>query len=220
MRIASKYMFTLELDFGPTLVGNFPDGRRIDVRYGGKVTTDADKYAKAWGRPYRTLSKDDLLDGSEDAIEWRGLEGQVISGTDSVVVRRDVVAAFAGRLTIRARDRYLLNAQLAGAVDLRELANEPRLTLQQVYENKTPELPLNFSPSHDVDLVLGMSFEGATSEQEWAAEELQQKAFFRYQRLLRGTFATSGRGTFKNGLIVSAELDVVALLTTADEANE
>lgn len=220
MSVLSKYMFTLKLDFGPTLVGNFPDGRRIDVRYSGKVTTDADKYAKDWGIPYRPLSKADLLDGSEDTIEWRGLEGEVISGTDSVVVRKDVVADFAGRLTIRAKDRYLLNVQLRGAVELRELANEPRLTLRQIHYNNTPELPASFSASGNVDLVLGMSFEGATSKQEWAAEELQQKAFFRYQRLLRGAFATSGVGTFKNGLIVSAELDVVALRTAADEANE
>jgi hypothetical protein len=210
MNVSSKYLFTLKLKFASTPVGGFPDGRRIDVRYTGSVMTYDHKYKADWGQEYTAFDVDDEDDGSEDEIEWRGLTGSVVSGADSVLIRSDSVASFAGRLTIRAKDKYLINTQLTGAVDLYQLFGQDPPTLKNFYDKaaRDPSSPASGS----VGTVLGISFEGATSEQEWAEADLTQKAYFRYQLLLRGSFVASGTTEFDTkGLPKSAELDVTVV---------
>jgi hypothetical protein len=174
------------------------------------VTTDARKFKASWGATYKPFDLKNDDDGAEDQVEWRGLMGDVIAGSDSLLLRKDCVAALAGRLTIRAKDRYLINTQLMGAVELCGLQDVPVPTLAQVKSEQLPTLELP-KEAATVDMFVGISFEGATSEQAWAAEEYRQKTFFRYQRLLRGSFVASGKGYFKNGLLDHVELDVLAL---------
>jgi len=210
MNVSSKYLFTLQLDLSPTLVGVFPDGRRIDVRYTGSVITDATQYAADWRDSYTALNVGDEGDGSTDDLEWSGLTGKVISGADSVLIRSDSVAAFAGRLTIRANDQFLLNTQLTGAVDL---LVQPKL---KDFKGGVVKDPPVTPPAGTVDTVLGISFEGATSKQGWAEEDLTQEAFFRYQLLLRGTLVAIGQVKFDDrGLPQSAKLDVAVIRAVA-----
>ena len=213
MNVLSTYLFTLKLSFNPTEVGVFPDGRRIDVRYTGSVSTDAARYKSAGGKAYTAFTADEK-DGSGDEIEWRGLTGNVVSGADSVLIRSDSVASFGGRLTIRANDKYLINTQLTGAVDLFQLFGQAKPTLKSFYDEASRESGSR-TPGK-VDTVLGISFDGATSRQGWAGNDFTQSAFYRYQLLLRGSFVASGQTEFDtNGLLTSAELDVAVIRAKA-----
>jgi hypothetical protein len=210
MKVDQKYLFTLKLECDSTPVGSFPEGRRIDVRYRGSVTTDAGEYFKSWKTALVPFNLP--ADGSATTVEWGGLEAEVIAGADSVLVRNDSVAAFAGRLTLRATDGYLINIQLTGAVELSTLFGQKSPTLQNFFK-KVPRVPSSTLPDNDANAVLGISFEGATEVQDFAAD-LKQKSYFRYQHLLRGAFVASGKVTFKDAGIEKAELDVVSLVAT------
>jgi hypothetical protein len=101
-----------------------------------------------------------------------------------------------------------------GAVDLFKLFGQEAPTLKNFYDEVSRDP--SSSASGQVDTVLGISFEGATSEQEWAEDDLTQKAYFRYQLLLRGSFVASGQADFDaKGLPKSAELDVAVIRAKA-----
>ena len=228
-KVTSRYMFTLKLGFKPAVLGEFPDGLRLDLRYSGQATTDRERLKADWPRgrqhPHASYRPNDS--GSKQtepdpasveplSLEWNGFEGQIISGSDLALVRNDCVSAFNGIMTLRSPDRYLLNARMSGLVDLFRDENGERATLND-YQNGISRNKNSTTVAGDLDVALQVVFEGATSSEDWGKDdnEYKQKTYFQYQRLLRGQFMLVGKVTQQNGVVERATLDVLEVQGTS-----
>lgn len=227
-KVTSKYMFTLKLGFKPAVLGEFPDGLRLDLRYSGHAITNRERLKADWPRgrrhpdanygPNDSGSKGTEPESTSEplSLEWNGFEGQIISGSDLALVRNDCVTAFNGIMTLRSPDRYLLNARMSGLVDLFRDEKGQRATLND-YQIGISRKKDSTIAMGDLDVALQVVFEGATSSEDWGKDdsEYKQKTYFQYQRLLRGQFMLVGKVTQQKGVVESATLDVLEVQGTS-----
>lgn len=205
-----KYFFTVEPRIETIPVGEVPGGFRVDLRYlegGPSVTTDGPAYAGAWLAKLnsqfsdlsavRTATAQTLRPLHESGqLEWQGIEGTILSGTDWATVRSDGVISFDGRATIRTDDEFLIDAVVSGVVDLR-----PRTT--PMTRNKSREVYtdwLNGGLKHAIPVSLAVHFEAAENVESWANNKIKKasEAYWKYERLVRGNFVALGDMTLQN----------------------
>ena len=186
--IAIRYLFTISVsDIESLKAGETPKGARVHTRYvGGNIDVRA-----AMG----PISDD-----------WRHQKGELVSGTDWVTVRRDGVAEFDARLTIRASD-CLLGATVMGSVDLspayprakggrRRSRRESGVEAFQAWKRDSGERRLTCD--------LFARFDPVQVPPSWAAEDFK-----------RGLIPEHFEDLYRGYVLVRAELELRAGLVTA-----
>ena len=124
-----RYYFTVTSELEALRVkrsdASGPRGARIHVTYGkgSGVSTKPGDYRDSW--QYELLpgvDEPELVEGANEVAwrkrRWNGIEGEVVSGADFLLARLDGVLELDGRVTIRARDKTLIDATYWGVVDL------------------------------------------------------------------------------------------------------
>jgi len=205
-----KYFFSVEPRIETIPVGEVPGGFRVDLRYtaaGSTVWTDPEAYDREWPHPegpYKTLAPARKKAGADSAlaaalstgvIQWPGMDGEILSGTDWATVRTDGVITFDGRITIKTDDDFLVDAVISGVVDLCE-PGKPRTDA----ESRTLYTAwLNGGIAHPVPLSLGVHFEAANNTESWANVKIKRASsnFWKYVRLVRGEFVAVGEMTLQ-----------------------
>ncbi len=177
------------------------DGPKLPERFDYKALAAVRKAAGA----------DSPLKAVRDAglLEWLGLDGEVLSGTDWATVLTDGVITFDGRVTIKSDDDFLVDAVVSGVADLRE----PGKPLTDARSRTLYTDWLNGGIAHPVPLSLGVHFEAANSTESWANVKIKRASsnFWKYARLVRGQFAAIGEMTLQRTTyspIARARLDV------------
>lgn len=213
-----KYYFSIKPQIQEAPVGEIPGGFRVDLRYlGGTIVTDEAKYERdwlarrnlTWQEPpaspteapkttpltqltqVRRLDVDDLKRRRNKAeLEWFGIDGAIVSGGDWATVRRDGVAMFDGRITIRSADGFLIDSVMSGVVDLRDRRAQGLDDASKVY-NKWLIGQLDMLT---VPVVLALHFEAADAGAAWAQSRFKNASaqFWKYERLVRGQFVAVG----------------------------
>jgi hypothetical protein len=200
-----KYFFSVEPRIETIPVGEVPGGFRVDLRYvsaGSAVWTDPEAYDRDWAGPdvsYKTVApvrKQAQADSplaaalSAGTIQWPGIDGEVLSGTDWATVRTDGVMTFDGRVTLKTDDDFLVDAVISGVVDLCD-PSKPRSDAESraLYTSW-----LNGGIAYPVPLLLAVHFEAANNVESWANVKIKRasSSFWKYARLVRGQFAAVG----------------------------
>ena len=127
---------------------------------------------------------------SAGVIQWPGMDGEILSGTDWATVRTDGVITFDGRVTIRTDDDFLVDAVVSGVVDLRE----PGKPHAEADSRTVFTSWLNGGIAHAVPVSLGVHFEAASNVESWANVKIKRASsnFWKYVRLVRGQFLAIG----------------------------
>jgi hypothetical protein len=141
------------------------------------------------------------LQNDNRLLEWFGLEGQVSSGGDWVVVRDDGVAQLSGRMTIVSDDEEhaVVEASFTGVVDLRPCGD--KISIAQA-GGLFEQWKAGTLPSRTLPIALSASFESATKTAEpWAPRRMRAQAegAWKLARLLRGMFVAKGEATLGAG---------------------
>jgi hypothetical protein len=173
--------------------------KALDAILGGKYENDIRKRRdpSSGALTYAQIksNEEDLIELRQARLlEWFGIEGSVLSGSDWVTIRKDGVAVFDGRVTIKTTDGTLIDAVVGGAVDLRDRSKQ---------ELQAPTADPR-SPAYDgwlrgalvqpVSTVLSVRFEAASATKSWAANTIRaaSEGFWKYERLVRGQFVAVG----------------------------
>jgi len=154
-------------------------------------------------------------------IDWFGLEGNLISGSDWLLVRTDGVAEMDGRITLQEEQwdeagnpqgGGLINTQLSSVVDLysvldkdgRRIHRGPRPPGSAVYEAwKKSNVPAKLR------FALALRFTAAEASQPWAAAEYRSLGgFWRNASLPLYEYTANVEADLDDGLIRSVELDI------------
>ncbi|HEY0705472.1 MAG TPA: DUF3237 family protein, partial [Polyangia bacterium] len=141
----------------------------------------------------------DALRAGDLALEWYGVEAEMLSGGDWALVRKDGVAAFQGRFTMRTRDGVLIDCALSAAVDLLATLDKG---------NKRAQVPLHEADgrfdyaewrtvARKVPATFALQFETPTRDESWAGDKYRFVNAWKYARLGRGQFV--GVGAFSTG---------------------
>jgi len=187
-------------DLGYKLPGKDPFSLIEEFR---KEDPDATKDPKAPPVRQEALKNiiDKLQNGQLYALEWFGFAGDIVSGSDWVLVRNDRVAEFSGRFTLRSSDYdgALLDAAITGVVDYASRVKKQKMFRREGLLNPLP-------------LVLAATFDAAGAAQSWAPSRLiaQSSAFWKYQRLTQGQFVAIGHAMVEdtNDLIRLSQIDL------------
>jgi hypothetical protein len=171
-----------------------------------KLRTTGPKAAR--GSPLETLVAE--LQGDQPVpyelpLEWFGLDGTVLTGSDWAVVRSDGVAEFSGRLTLKSSDsdHALIGCLVGGVADL----------VSPVPFDPTKPLPRPSSRALAIDdwikgdvsdhlpLLLNVTFDSSKGAQPWAPRRYieQDRGFWKYARLTQGQFVAVGTAYVKAG---------------------
>lgn len=246
----TRYMFSVQADIASYRVGESPEGSRVDIEYraGGRVSTNADLFFESWkaeltlaegelkkSKPTFSLPTDSVkraewlqatrrLDKRPSALDWLGLEGELISGSDWILVRSDGVAVMSGHATLREETWQspngqkelggnIINVDLMTVADVGEAAvpsfaaptkRAAALDPKQVYEHwksSTGESELHF--------VLAIRFAVADSTQPWAGSTYGSlEGFERFVKLPRHQYAGNAKAKLMGSLLTHIELDV------------
>jgi hypothetical protein len=131
--------------------------------------------------------KIDALPKGIDALEWYGVQGDVLSGAALATVRRDGVGIFEARVTVEAFDGYRIHGIFSGVVDF-----GPNSYSQFTDYTGT------FALKHKVQLAV--RFEAAGKTPDFAAQKYRDRAAasWKYDRLVRGQFVAVGEVTLLN----------------------
>jgi len=197
-----KYFFELKSSLSPvsnkeTVGFDVPEGIRLHVDY----VPDGDK------RVYEVatdLAAPLLASGADG---WHGITGKILTGGDWVLVRKNGVARFDARVTIKTDDDVLIDAVFSGDVDLaaavpslRARARDVGAAVYDAYRNGTPEVT-------ELPVALSVRFEAAEQpylrpgeDDSWIEKSRynrQRKNFPKYQRLVRGLFVARGNVTLR-----------------------
>jgi hypothetical protein len=198
--VRGRYFFTLKSDLEPVenknrIVGfEVPEGIRLHINYKPK--------------PNQVFTEDHPLTAKGLFAGWHGLDGEIVSGGDWILIQKDGVARFDARVTIKTEDHFLIDAVFSGAVDL--VAAVPSLRVADVrdlgravyerYERGGPE-------DKELPVRLSVRFEAAEKpslrpgeDDSWIKKSRYAKQidlFPRYQWLVRGLFV--GRGAVTLG---------------------
>lgn len=228
----THYMFSVKAELAAYPIGETPAGFRIDVEYlHGEVKTNSKRYFDSWDYllPANALALDDERkhewlvtqrheksqpdrDAKAPGVDWFGLEGAVVSGSDWLLVRRDGVIEIDGRMTLQEKTGdgqggALINAQLSTVLDLARpdpRPAPPRPKGSDVYETwKLSKGKLYF------DFPMAIRFVAADASQPWAAEEYSSLGgYWRLSTLPLGHYAANARAEFEDGLLRRIEFDV------------
>jgi hypothetical protein len=237
----TRYMFSVQADIGSYRLGESPAGFRIDIEYkSGKVRTNADLFFKSWrdkleeldSKPLGLVTDKDRTDWLREnrrqatwpkGMSWFGLDGDLISGSDRVLVRNDGVTEMNGRVTLREETwpqsaKYeaggggLINTELSTVIDLGTavpsfeedtLPDPPDLQPREIYdlwkESRGPA---------ELHFGLAVRFAAAQASQAWAGEVFRSQSFQRFLDLPRHQYAANVRAKLMDGLLNHIELDV------------
>lgn len=186
--IQTKYMFDLEAKVSSQPLGELPDGFRVDLRYtaeGSKIATNKQWRDADW-------SKDD---------PWKGISGQLLSGSDRMTVSKSGVVRLNGRATLAAAkdDRgkpFLIDMLYSGVIDLVPPGAAPDKSDVErgiIAYNDWLAGRLSRLPSTSLPVVMSITFELARFSENWSSQQYQPPADYeRYARLGRGQYVAEG----------------------------
>jgi hypothetical protein len=168
-----------------------------------KIDPTGDAVPQAAKDAFKRLQAGDLF-----PLEWFGFDGAVISGSDWVLLRGDLVAEFSGRFTLRSDDydHGLIDAVFTGVVDYAK----DRALKSGMFSREGETVPT-------LPLLLSATFNAAGAAQSWAPSRIitQATGFWKYQRLTQGQFIAVGKATVGTNStldsITKIELDVFEL---------
>ena len=121
-------------------------------------------------------------------IEWFGVSGSLLGGSDWAVIREDGVAQFNGRLTVKTDDGFLIGVTVGGVADLRLGAGAPRRSMLDSGKSLFDEWRKGVG-ANQFKAVFAVAFDAAGASQSWAGTAYDYAAsFWKYQRLTRGQF--------------------------------
>jgi Protein of unknown function (DUF3237) len=173
-----------------TALQNLLSGTYQDIRTRRDPTVGAPSYAQV------KTNEQELLDLRQNLLlEWFGIEGSILSGSDWVTIRQDGVAVFDGRATIKTTDGALIDAVISGAVDLRNRQSQPLQPPTSDPRSPAYDDWLRGALAQPIPAVLAVRFEAASATKSWAANTIQAASagFWKYERLVRGQFVAVGR---------------------------
>lgn len=229
-----RYMFSVKAPLRSYKLGDSPQGCRIDVAYeNGTVTTDPTLFFESWRAELDRAGSAKVGSDSAKRQEWLkerraevkaaggppwlGLEGELISGSDWLLVRSDGAAEFSARATIReeewankgaTRGGGLINIDLTSVVDVAnavwsEPGNGPPPSidpLEKVADTSKGNFDLFFSAA--------VRLTTAQSSRAWAEERYRSEGFWRFQRLPVHQYVANTKVNMNGGLPAAIEFDV------------
>ncbi len=241
----TRYMFSVQAEIASYRLGESPEGSRVDIEYkaGGSVRTNADVFFRSWQQelsqaeaefrkkdakfalPVNSADRAKWLNDTRRAeewggLDWLGLEGELISGSDWILVRRDGVAEMSGHATLREqtwpygdkeRGGNIINVDLTTVADVggaavpsfaaaAPAAPKPK-DVYEFWKASAGEAELHF--------VLSLRFAVADGTQAWAGSTYGSlEGFWRFERLPRYQYAGNAKAKLVDGLLKLIELDV------------
>jgi hypothetical protein len=139
-----------------------------------------------------------LKTGTSYPLPWFGLAGDVVSGSDWILLRNDGVAELSGRFTLRSsdEDHALIDAVATGIVDWAS----PAVTPLRADTFSTAAMA---SGGTSRPLLVSATFDATGAAQSWAPSGLvaQASGFWKYQRLTQGQFIAVGTATLGQGKV-------------------
>ena len=242
-----KYMFSVKSRIVAHRIGETSEGYRVDIDYQvGKVTTDWDLYKKCWEALFPKYVTDKNPSDEEkkkriDSLvfqeslpfnpkkddpkfDWYGLEGQLVSGSDWLLIRRDGVAELNSRVTLqeqtvkdqgRSAGGALINTELATAADLWTPQGDPKSERRpagsEVYDQWKASKRLE-----SLRFTMATRFKLAQASQPWAGTAFNSTgSFWRFESLPRYQYIAEAEATVDGGLITGICFDVWRVPPTA-----
>jgi len=149
-----------------------------------------------------------------------GLEGEVLSGADWILVRDDGVAVFDARLTLgRSSDDVVIDADDPAIYRFRrgKPSADDDFLVNAIISGVADLKPFDAGFTGTRPVALPVVFEASGKSVSWAKPRFRQlaKNFEKYRAVVESQCLTAGSVTFDQGRVVAVRFDVYALTPAA-----